>query len=653
MNYAELWRPQYHYSTLDSQTGDPNGLLYYKGVYHLYYQCMPHQQTSRQHWGHAISTDLIHWTEQEPALFPDDLGNIWSGTGAVDHNNTSGFFSDTEDGSGIVVAYSTNTQHVGIAYSKDGGMTFTKVSTTEPVVANPGIRAFRDPHIFWHPETNKWKMVVAGHGGSIWIYEAEDLVHWELCSVDHKIYTECPNLIRMRVNGSDEEKWVLTCVGRRYYIGTFDGRTFTPETDEIIFQDGPDTYAGITFSDMPDGRTVMINWLFDQKNWFSSLPFADKKWNGAYSVPVELKLIRVGSTYRILQMPVQELEIIKRDRLLSVSSEACQPGENPLACCASNRFILETQIDLRGSEPISLRVCEGDEDAAIISYDPASGCMTIDGRRNKYGPNNKKQISLYSLYLDPLSMPDQKLRLLLLADVSYLELFVNDGWYYFAMQIYPTPDAKRMSLTSPGTHTIDHLTVDECGSIWFEDAPCDAPVQLPAIYGTPIPEEQGITYDVKSIRPFLLKASCIAVHGNDLRIQKFMAGSASTIIESTANFTVCTDVLAHGEGIADIIFHAADANHFCCLSLDFSKKTIQLWQKVQGGRTVLCEQPYALSPNRAVPIRLDVNSADTCVFVDGLPFMSTTDLSFHTGRLCLNVRAADVEFNRFSYWIAL
>lgn len=484
-DYAELWRPQYHYSTLDSRVNDPNGLVYYKGVYHLYYQCFPHAVRSEnphttdylrryrqlhpydsmpgQHWGHATSTDLIHWQEQPNALFPDDVGYMWSGTAVVDTENTSGFFTNTEEKQGIVVAYSTNTQHIGIAYSTDDGRTFTKVSTTLPVLKNPGISIFRDPHIFWHTESKLWKMVVAGKGGKMWIYEAADLVNWKLCSVDEHINTECPNLFKIPLENSSEEKWILMCVGRGYYVGEFDGIRFIPQTEYIALNEGPDCYAGITFSNMPNGRTVMISWI----NAYNTV--ADGKWNGCFTVPVELKLIFTNDSYRLIQTTVPEFSLLKKQRLLSVDKK-CYKDENPLAHIFSNSFVLTAQINVENSGNFSLSFCKSEEEETLLSYDKYSGCISIDRHKTKFGLKAfKTKESLFSFYVDPKTMCGGNLDIRLMVDVSNIELFVNNGYYYFVSRIQPFTSSKSMALLYDGTLALDKLTVESCSSIWFED----------------------------------------------------------------------------------------------------------------------------------------------------------------------------------------
>ncbi|MBO5224564.1 MAG: GH32 C-terminal domain-containing protein [Clostridia bacterium] len=487
-DYAELWRPQYHYSSLDCTVNDPNGLVYYNGVYHLYYQCIPHfvnqsnprtadylnrfrqmhSQGTRQgkHWGHATSADLIHWQEAEVALFPDDVGHMWSGTAVVDVKNSSGFFTNTQEKQGIVVAYSTNTQHIGIAYSVDDGKTFNKVSTTVPVIKNPGIGAFRDPHIFWHEETNSWKMVVAGKTGKMWIYQAKDLLHWELCSVDDQINTECPNLFRMAVEGSTETKWILSCVGRGYYVGDFDGMRFIPQTEYITMNEGPDCYAGITFANLLDNRTVMISWV----NAYNCI--ADGKWNGGFTIPVDLKLVKTDdSSYRLMQSIVPEFSVLKKENLVSVKQKQYEGGKDPLIGISSNCFDLYAEIDVEKSDSFSIVFCKSNEEETLLCYDKTTCCLSVDRHKSsKFGCEAFSSTdAFYSFYIEPKTLRNGMLTVRLLVDVSNMELFVNDGYYYFVARIQPFTSSKAMSISYEGSITLNKLTVDECGSIWFAD----------------------------------------------------------------------------------------------------------------------------------------------------------------------------------------
>ena len=579
-DYAELRRPQYHFSTLDSRVNAPNGLVYYKGVYHLYYQCLPHtvrEENPRtadylrryreahpfevlpgQHWGHATSPDLIHWQEQELALFPDDVGYMWSGTAVVDTDNSSGFFTDTEEGQGIVIAYSTNTQHIGIAYSTDGGKSFRKVSTSEPVIRNPGICSFRDPHIFRHAESGLWKMVVAGKGGKMWIYEAADLVHWTLCSVDGHINTECPNLFPMYVEDSGEKKWILSCVGRGYYVGRFDGKRFFPETDYIAMNEGPDAYAGITFSNMPDGRTVMISWL----NAYDVM--ADGKWNGCFTVPVELRLVAIGDSYRLLQTPVRELALIRGENLLTVEQADYRGSEDPLAGICSNCFDLSAEIDLSRSGRFSLAVCSGEGEQTVLSYDRESGCISLDRHMANCGiPALVSCASAFSFFVSPDTVRDGILKLRLLVDVSNLELFVNDGYYYFVMRMQPFSTSRAMSLSYDKSLCLKKLRVDACRSIWFEQKASRDAVHIsddtPRTVGVGCVDRNVMVGTLRNSPVFCSSSDTAvaeaAIEGNLLRITGISEGEAEIRLSSDECFrilkvTVCKEGKADAEAVA-------------------------------------------------------------------------------------------------------
>ena len=174
--YHEPYRPQFHYSPPCQWMNDPNGMIYYEGEYHLFYQFNPNAMTPGTiHWGHAVSPDLVHWQTLPIALFPDDIGPIWSGSAVVDEHNTSGLVA----GGGLVAIYSYQNQSQGVAYSTDKGRTWTKY------VGNPIIAAlakdFRDPKVFWYEPTKLWVMVIAA-GRELQIFTSPDLLTWEMTS---------------------------------------------------------------------------------------------------------------------------------------------------------------------------------------------------------------------------------------------------------------------------------------------------------------------------------------------------------------------------------------------------------------------------------------------------------------------------------------
>ena len=244
------YRPQIHFSPKENWMNDPNGMFYYKGKYHLYFQHNPNSNVwGPMHWGHAISEDLVSWEQQPIALFPDDLGTIFSGSAVVDLKNTSGF--GTKQNPPIVAIYTNHNsreekngskkfQNQSIAYSLDEGQTWTKYNQN-PVIKNPGIIDFRDPKVFWYERQNKWVLTLAA-GQQTQFYESKDLKNWSYLSSfgkgigNHKGVWECPDFFELPVEGSKETKWVhLVSINpggpnggsaTQYFIGDFDGTNF-------------------------------------------------------------------------------------------------------------------------------------------------------------------------------------------------------------------------------------------------------------------------------------------------------------------------------------------------------------------------------------------------------------------------------------------
>ena len=336
----ELYRPNFHFTPKRGWMNDPNGMFFYKGLYHLSYQYYPNATVwGPMHWGHATSKDMITWKEEKIALYPDEMGYIFSGSSVVDVNNTSGFGSlknppivamftyhdDVKAKSGAI-----DFQSQAIAYSLDDGMTWTK-HKHNPVINNPGIKDFRDPKMTWDPIHNQWIMVLAADVETK-IYRSSNLIDWELASGfgknlgAHGAPWECPDFFPIKVEGSTEMKWVLLQSinpggpnggsATQYFVGDFDGKIFT--IGDSFIQDlnqfgalwldyGKDNYAGVTWSNIPDsdGRKLFIGWM---SNWQYADKVPTEKWRSAMTIPRELKLLNTDGHYRIVSQPVKELD---------------------------------------------------------------------------------------------------------------------------------------------------------------------------------------------------------------------------------------------------------------------------------------------------------------------------------------------------------
>jgi fructan beta-fructosidase len=336
--YQEQHRPQFHFSPEKMWMNDPNGLVYFDGEYHLFYQHYPDSTVwGPMHWGHAVSTDLLHWQHLPIALFPDSLGYIFSGSAVVDWNNTSGLGKNNQPPLVAIFTYHLmegekagrqDFQYQGIAYSHDRGRTWFKYEGN-PVIPNQGIRDFRDPKVFWHDASKHWVMVLS-MGTQVGIFTSPDLKKWELASKfgqqegAHGGVWECPDLFEININGTAEKRWAMLVSinpggpnggsATQYFIGSFDGKTFensnTPETT-LWLDYGRDNYAGVTWSDLPkeDGRRLFIGWM---SNWDYAQAVPTQSWRSAMTLPRELILRNTASGLRLTSMPARELRSLRQ-----------------------------------------------------------------------------------------------------------------------------------------------------------------------------------------------------------------------------------------------------------------------------------------------------------------------------------------------------
>jgi len=339
LRYTEQYRPQFHFSPDSMWMNDPNGMVYYEGEYHLFYQFHPYSNVwGPMHWGHAITRDLVHWEHLPIALYPDSLGTIFSGSAVIDWNNSSGLGSGdkppmvaifTHHNQALAETGSEMFQYQSIAYSLDKGRSWTKYEGN-PVLQNPGIRDFRDPKVIWYEEGEKWIMVFAAQD-RIMFYSSDDLINWSLESQfgedtgAHGGVWECPDLFPLDVDG--EEKWVLLVSinpggpnggsATQYFVGEFDGKRFqneNPGTEPLWIDYGKDNYAGVTWSDIPeqDGRRIFLGWM---SNWQYANQVPTERWRSAMTLPRELLLDRAEDGYLLRSVPVIETESLRKDRI--------------------------------------------------------------------------------------------------------------------------------------------------------------------------------------------------------------------------------------------------------------------------------------------------------------------------------------------------
>ena len=429
---VEKFRPAYHHSPAYGWMNDPNGLFYKDGVWHLYYQWNPYgSQWENMTWGHSTSTDGLHWTPQPTAIEADALGAIFSGCCVVDKNNTAGF------GNGAIVAYYTSAgarQTQSMAYSLDGGQTFTKYAGNPVIVSD--VPDFRDPHIFWNEEAGFWNMVLAS-GQEMSIYSSKDLKQWKhesnfgLTYGNHSGVWECPDLMKLPVDGTGEQKWMLICninpggpfggSATQYFIGQFDGHQFVCEDqpEETKWMDyGKDHYATVTFDNAPDGRRVAIAWM---SNWQYANQVPTMQFRSTNSILRDLSLYQYeGETYCAVR-PAKEMDAA-RGKKIARPTDRC-----------------EIVVTLKGDARITLS--NGSKERVVLDYDADMASLDFDRRHSG-------QCSFSDAFPTVVTAPVHgSLRTLrIFIDKSSIEVFDADGRLSMTNLVFPSSPYNRISV---------------------------------------------------------------------------------------------------------------------------------------------------------------------------------------------------------------
>ncbi|WP_049895215.1 PfkB family carbohydrate kinase [Paenibacillus antibioticophila] len=464
----DKYKPGFHFSPPSHWMNDPNGLVYYEGEYHLFYQYHPFSSKwGPMHWGHAVSSDLIHWEHRPIALFPDEHGAIFSGCCVVDWNNSSGLF----EGSHGLVAIFTHAdtcpktgqprQRQSLAYSRDKGRTWHKYEGN-PVLAEEDLIDFRDPKVFWHPQSERWVMVLVA-GDHARFYGSKDLIEWTLTGEfgkgegSHDGVWECPDLFTLPVGDSGRSKWVLIIsIGdnpsvpegsrTQYFIGEFDGNTFINDNpaDRVMWLDyGRDNYAGVTWSDMPeqDGRRVMIGWM---SNWKYANETPTGAWRGAMTLPRVLSLTSRGEGVVLTQMPVREVEQLRK---ASVSREnVTVMAETPFTLQTSGDLLeIEADIDLRSGNGVQIRLKSSGESETRIGYDAEREWLFVNRSNSGLTEFHPSFACEHGARLAPVN---GKIKLHIWLDRNAVEVYANEGLVVLTDQIFPDAPIERVSVST-------------------------------------------------------------------------------------------------------------------------------------------------------------------------------------------------------------
>lgn len=500
-DFNEPHRPQFHFTPPSGWMNDPNGMVYHNGEYHLFYQYNPDTTVwGPMHWGHAVSKDLVHWEHLPIALYPDSLGTIFSGSAVVDSNNTSGL--GTADNPPIIAIFTyhyakgeqagrNDFQTQGIAFSLDNGRHWTKYEEN-PVLSNPGIRDFRDPKVMWYEEGHKWIMTLAVKD-HISFYSSPNLIDWELESDfgagigAHGGVWECPDLFKLPVEGSNEEKWVLLVSinpggpnggsATQYFVGQFDGKEFVLDEqfkagldEEGIWIDyGRDNYAGVTWSDVPadDNRRLFIGWM---SNWEYANVIPTDKWRSAMTVTRTFTLSETTEGLRLLSNPVEELERLYGDiyslkaqsvvDTLTISDKL--PFESPI-------FQIDLEIESVDAESgFVVELSNNQDQRILIGYDAEHNHYFID--RTQAGTNDFSN-DFAGIHYSPRIASGSNFSLKILVDVASIELFADGGRSVLTDIFFPDENFTNIKLiANEGEVRIKSAEVISLKSIWSNDS---------------------------------------------------------------------------------------------------------------------------------------------------------------------------------------
>ena len=444
MKNREQYRPVYHHTPAYGWMNDPNGMFYKDGVWNLYFQHNPYgSQWENMTWGHSTSKDLMHWTYEGDAVLPDAIGTIFSGSAVVDKDNTAGFGKDA-----VVALYTSagENQTQSMAYSTDNGKTFTKYEGNPIITSN--VPDFRDPHMFWNEDIKKWNMILAA-GQQMNIYTSDNLKDWKYESSfgleygNHGGVWECPDLMKMKVRGTNKEKWMLICninpggpfggSATQYFVGTFDGKKFTCESKPEVtkwMDYGKDHYATVTFDNAPEGRHVAIAWM---SNWQYAAQVPTMQYRSGNSIPRDLGLFEYkGETYCSVT-PSQEVTAVRSKKASKSLTEAC-----------------EMVVDLKGDAVITLSNDKGEK--VVMNYNAKAETFEMD--RTKSGKIDFSN-DFAAITKAPVYGKMNQLRIFI--DKSSIEAIDADGKMAMTNLVFPTKPYNKVTIKGKGKYAVYNI----------------------------------------------------------------------------------------------------------------------------------------------------------------------------------------------------
>ena len=477
--YKEQWRPQFHFSPPTQWMNDPNGMFYYEGEYHLFYQYYPDGNTwGPMHWGHAVSKDMMYWQHLPIALYPDSLGYIFSGSAVVDLNNTSGLGQNNQPPIIAIYTYHnmpgekagrTDFQYQGIAYSYDKGRTWKKYEKNPVLPNTTGIKDFRDPKVMWHEKTKRWIMTLAVKD-HVEFWTSPNLLLWTYSSSfgkelgAHGGVWECPDLFPMQVKETGEKYDVLLVSinpggpnggsATQYFVGAFDGEKFTlhpsHQNKQPVWLDyGRDNYAGVTWNNIPaaDGRRLFIGWM---SNWDYAQVVPTTVWRSAMTLPRSLSLHKLNNLYRLQASPVKETaqlreqfeatELSELTGSVDLTPRSIQPQQS--------EWVIEAELTDATTETLYLQFSNAQNETYTVGYDVKKNHYFSN--RTKAGTHSFSEKFAPGIHIAPHVINSKRIRLHVFIDASSVELFADDGFTCITDLLFPSTPFNKVELIVKG-----------------------------------------------------------------------------------------------------------------------------------------------------------------------------------------------------------
>lgn len=497
---TDYYRPVYHHTPLYGWMNDPNGMVYKDGEYHLYFQYNPYgSKWGNMHWGHSVSTDLIHWNHLKPAIARDTLGHIFSGSTVVDKNNTAGY----GDNALIALYTSASDEHGQIqcmAYSTDDGRIYTKYEKNPVLLPFDGLKDFRDPKVFWYEPDKKWVMIVSADK-EMRFYASQNLKDWEYMSAFGKGYGaqpnqfECPDFIQLPVDGNKNKmKWVMLvninpgCMfggsATEYFVGDFDGKEFTCDTKpEVVkwLDYGKDHYAAVCISNTGE-RIISIPWM---SNWQYANVTPIRQYRGANGLPRELSLYTKDGQIYVAADVVKEVEALRKDtRSFDPITVKDEYKIDEIVPQTDGAYELEMDITPNTSGVAGFDLMNAKGEVAKIYLDMKSGKLVMDrtasglvafGEKSephaKETDDHRKTMSVnyqndFALGTwAPLSLCEGKTyHLNVFVDKCSVEIFVDGGRIAMTNLVFPTEPYNMLRFyTESGEAQVSNLKIYKLG----------------------------------------------------------------------------------------------------------------------------------------------------------------------------------------------